>query len=69
MDNGTLCPEATEMIEQFKANCHQAQEALLLGQHFQQRAYNWGQLSFEFEEGDIVLINPYSLSLLNSEKG
>ena len=35
-DNGTLRPEAAEMIEQFKADRHQAQEALLLGQHFQQ---------------------------------
>ena len=57
------------MIEQFKAECHQAQEALLLGQHFQQRDYNWGWLSFEFEEGDMVLINPHSLSLLKSKKG
>ena len=61
--------EATEMIEQFKADRHRAQEALLLGQHFQQQAYNWGQLSFEFEEGDMVLINIHALSLLKSEKG
>ena len=40
-----------------------------MGQHFQQQAYNRGQLSFEFEEGDMVLINPHSLSLLKSEKG
>jgi len=65
----TLRPEASEMIEKFKADRHRAQEALLLGQHFQQRAYNRGRLSFEFEEGDMVLINPHSLSLLKSEKG
>jgi hypothetical protein len=28
------------MVEQFKAERHRAQEALLLGQHFQQQAYN-----------------------------
>jgi len=39
-ENGTLRPEATGMIEQFKADLHRAQEALLLGQHFQQQAYN-----------------------------
>ena len=68
-DAGTLRPEASEMIEKFKADRHQAQEALLLGQHFQQRAYNKGRLSFELEEGDMVLINPHSLSLLKSKKG
>jgi len=68
-DDRTLRPEATEMIEQFKADRHRAQEALLLGQHFQQRAYNRGRLSFEFKEGDMVLINPHSLSLLKSKKG
>ena len=40
-----------------------------MGQYFQKRAYNKGRLSYEFEEGDLVLINPHSLSLLKSEKG
>ena len=57
------------MLEQFNADRQQAQEALLLGQYFQKRAYNKGQLSYEFEEGDLVLINPHSLSLLGLEKG
>ena len=65
----TLCPEASEMVELFKAERQQAQEALQLGQHFQKRAYNRGRLSFEFEEGEMVLINPHSLSLLRTEKG
>jgi hypothetical protein len=68
-DDETLRPEASEMIEQFIAERHRAQEALSLGQHFQRRAYNRGRLSYEFEEGDKVLINPHSLSLLKSEKG
>ena len=56
------------MVELFKAEQQQAQEALQLGQHFQKRAYNRGQLSFEFEEGKKVLINPHSLSLPRTEK-
>ena len=64
-----LCPEALEMVEQFSAERHQAQEALMLGQHFQKRAYDRGRLSVEFEEGELVLLNPHSLSLLKSEKG
>jgi hypothetical protein len=68
-DNTTLRPEALEMIELFKAERQQAQEALQLGQYFQKRAYNRGRLAFEFEEGEKVLINPHSLSLLRTEKG
>ena len=68
-DNETLRPKASEMVEQFTAERHPAQEVLLLGQDFQRRAYNRGRLSYEFEEGDMVLINPHSLSLLKSEKG
>ena len=41
------------------AEHHQAQEALLLEQHFQKWAYNQGWLSFKFEERDMVLINPH----------
>jgi hypothetical protein len=40
-----------------------------LGQIFQKRAYNEGRLPTEFEEGDLVLINPHSLELLRNEKG
>src|SRR6202050_4175362 len=64
-----LRPEALEMVEQFSAKRHQAQEALMLGQHFQKRAYNHGRLSVEFEEEELVLLNPHFLSLLKSEKG
>ena len=41
----------------------------MLGQHFQRRSYNKGRLSFEFQEGDLVLLNPHSLSLLRNETG
>jgi len=57
------------MVELFKAERQQAQEALQLGQYFQKRAYNRGRLSFEFEEGEMVVINPHSLLLLRTEKG
>ena len=48
------------MLEAFHAAHHRAQEALMLGQHFQRRSYNKGQLSFKFQEGDLVLLNPHS---------
>jgi hypothetical protein len=65
----SLQPEAMEMVEQFSAERHRAQEALILGQHFQKKAYNKGRLALEFSEGDSVLLNPHSLSLLRNEKG
>ena len=68
-ENNLLHPDTSEMLEQFNAKQQQAQQALLLGQYFQKQAYNKGRLSYEFEEGDLVLINPHSLSLLKSEKG
>ena len=39
----------------------------MLGQHFQRQSYNKGWLSSEFQEGDLVLLNPHSLSLLRNE--
>jgi len=36
---------------------------------FPKRAYNKGRLAIEFSEGDSVLLNPHSLSLLRNEKG
>ena len=57
------------MLEAFHAARHRAQEALMLGQHFQRRSYNKGWLSFKFQEGDLVLLNPHSLSLLRNETG
>jgi transposase InsO family protein len=69
-DSGTsLHPIALEMTEAFLAERHRAQEALVLGQHFQRRSYNRGRLALEFAEGDLVLLNPHSLSLLRNEPG
>jgi len=65
----TLSRQTLEMMELFSADCHRAQEALMLGQHFQRRAYNRGRLTFEFDIGDLVLLNPHSLSLLRNESG
>ena len=67
--NAALHPAALEMTEAFIAECHRAQEALMLGQHFQKRSYNKGRLALEFDEGDLVLLNPHSLSLLRNETG
>lgn len=61
--------KAQEMIEAFEAEQHQAQEALHLGQLFQQKYYNQGRLSVQFEEGDKVFINPHTLRILRKEKG
>ena len=65
----TLSERALEMTESFNADRHRAQEALMLGQHFQKRAYNQGRLALEFDIGDLVLLNPHSLSLLKNESG
>jgi hypothetical protein len=68
-DETSLHPAALEMSEAFHAARHQAQEALMLGQHFQRRSYNKGQLSTKFQEGDLVLLNLHSLSLLRNKTG
>ena len=68
-DKTSLHPAALEMSEAFHAACHWAQEALMLGQHFQMCSYNKVWLSSEFQEGDLVLLNPHSLSLLRNETG
>lgn len=57
------------MNEHFLADRHRAQEALTLSQHYQRKAYNKGRLIHEFDIGDLVLINPHSLSLLRNETG
>ena len=68
-DETSLHPAALEMFGAFRVTHHRAQEALMLGQHFQMRSYNKGRLSSEFQEGDLVLLNPHSLSLLRNETG
>ncbi len=60
---------AADMAHEFAALRHKAQQALVLGQTYQQRAYNRGRMRREFETGDFVLINPHSLELLRKEKG
>ena len=57
------------MAEHFESDRSRAKEALQAAQIYQQRAYNKGRLTHEFEEGDLVVINPHSLELLRSEKG
>src|SRR6267154_885375 len=68
-NEGILHPAALEMMEAFFAERHRAQEALMLGQHFQKRSYNKGRLALEFNKGDLVLLNPHLLSLLRNETG
>jgi hypothetical protein len=61
--------KAQNFTDQFEAYRSRAKEALLLAQVHQQRAYNNGRLTTEFEEGEFVVLNPHSLNLLREEKG
>ena len=60
---------AVDMVEQFEAERSQALDALKLSKAHQERSYNNGRLLTEFEEGDLVVINPHTLELLRKEKG
>ena len=55
------------MIEQFQAERTRAKEALHLAQIAQQRFYNHDPM--EFEEGELIILNPHTLHLLKDEKG
>jgi hypothetical protein len=66
---GVLHEKALTMVSGFEAERRRAQDALILGQVFQKRAYNEGRLDIEFEEGDKVVLNAHSLRLLRQEKG
>ena len=61
--------KALHMTEAFEAKCRKVQDALLLGQVFQRKAYNKDRLTWEFQEGDKVVINQKHLGLLRNEKG
>jgi hypothetical protein len=61
--------KAQQMVDEFESSRTRAKESLLLAQVFQKRAYNNGRLTTEFEEGDMVVLNPHSLGLLKNEKG
>jgi hypothetical protein len=60
---------ANDVHEQFQALRTIAKDALVFAQARQQRQYNAGRLSYEFEPGDLVLLNPHSLRLLENERG
>ena len=57
------------MVEHFEADRARAKEALLLAQIAQRKDYNRGRRVEEFEEGELVVLNPHSLQLLRTEKG
>lgn len=61
--------DAEEFAEGMKAIRSQAHDALRFAQVFQQRAYNRGRLELEFEEGDLVLLNPHSMKMVKDLKG
>ena len=64
-----LDERALLMTEAFEAERGKARDALLLGQIFQRKNYNKDRLTWEFQEGDKVVINRKNLGLLNDEKG
>lgn len=64
-----LDENALHLTEAFGAERRKAQDALLLGQVFQKKAYNKNRLTWEFQEGDKVIINQKNLGLLKEEKG
>ena len=64
-----LDENALHLTEAFGAERRKAQDSLLLGQIFQKKAYNKDRLTWEFQEGDKVVINRKNLGLLKDEKG
>ena len=60
---------AVDVFEAFKALRTQAKDAIVFAQTSARRNYNKGRLTFEFEVGDFVLLNPHSLRLLQNESG
>ncbi|KIM34573.1 hypothetical protein M413DRAFT_34566, partial [Hebeloma cylindrosporum] len=60
---------ALAMAEGFEAERRHTKEALLIGQLFQQKYYNKKHINFEFEKGDMVVLNRENLGLLSAEKG
>lgn len=65
--NGNLDAEA--FAEAMRAHLHQAQTALHIAQTHQRTAYNRGRLNEEFDEGDLVMINPHSMELAKDLAG
>ena len=68
-DPSVLHQSAEDLTAQFSAERSRAKESLLLSQVHQKKAYNQGRLTFEFEEGDLVVLNPHTLNLLRHERG
>ena len=56
-EHEALDEKALHMTQAFEAERRKAQDALLLGQVFQRKAYNKDRLTWEFQEGDKVVIN------------
>ena len=61
--------KADIFLDEFKTFRDQSKQALQFSQAMQQKIYNQGRLSYEFNQGDLVLIDPHSLELLETKKG
>jgi hypothetical protein len=61
--------KAASFLDNFEAYRSQARESLQFAHVTQRRNYNKGRLTFEFDSGDLVLLNPHSLNLLHAESG
>ncbi|EDR02006.1 uncharacterized protein LACBIDRAFT_310180 [Laccaria bicolor S238N-H82] len=64
-----LHDKVLNLAEGFSAERARARDMLFLGQVFQKKVYNKGRLSWEFVEGDKVVINQRNLGLLKDKKG
>ena len=60
---------ADTFVSHFETFWNRTKQALQFSQVAQQRNCNKGCLTLKFHVGDLVLVNPHSLSLLQSERG
>lgn len=61
--------DALALTQEFSTYRSQAQDALKLSHTYQQRAYDKNHAPKEFHEGDLVLLNPHTLSLFRDFQG
>jgi hypothetical protein len=60
--------QAHNFAQEISAHRKQARDAMALAQAAQARAYNKGRRVEEFEKGDLVMVNPHSLELVESKR-
>jgi hypothetical protein len=61
--------KALELAAEFEAKRRRTQDSLIRAQLSQEKAYNEGRLTYEFEVGDLVVLNRDSLKLRRDDEG